>query len=482
MSIGLRLDVRQSQNIVLTPQLQQAIRLLQLGNIELASVVDREVSENPFLARAESVASSAPARAEREPELTGAANLAPGRENRDDGWAPPATAPSADSKLRVASRNTSFEVGEASFEGRLVRAQTLAEHLRAQLTGVNGAEAMRATADQLVDWLQEDGYIRESDADLATAIGVPVQMVTEARELLLRCDPVGVGAVDLAQCLTAQVREVDRLDPAMVKLLANLHLVARADFAALQRVCEVDLEDVRDMITEIKALDPRPGLSFAPDEPVDAVPDVLVYRTGEGRYRIELNQATLPKVLVDRSYYGEISRTCREQRAREFVMERYQSATWLAKALDQRARTMLRVAKAIFARQLAFLDQGAEHLRPLVLRDIAAVTGFHESTVSRATADKYVATPRGTFPLRYFFTTAIAGTAGGETHSAEAIRQQIKKMIDGEVGENVLSDDQIVAALKGSGVVLARRTVAKYRESLGIPSSVQRRRSKALAS
>jgi RNA polymerase sigma-54 factor len=235
------------------------------------------------------------------------------------------------------------------------------------------------------------------------------------------------------------------------------------------------------MIAEIKSLDPRPGLAFSPPDPVDVVPDLIVYEAGRGRWRVEINRATLPRVLVDRGYYAELTRLPLDRREREFMSERYQAAGWLVKALDQRARTILRVARAIFARQLGFLEHGPQALRPLVLRHVAEATGLHESTVSRATADKYVATPRGTFALRYFFSTAIAASAGDESHSAEAIRQRIKRMIDGEDPVNVLSDDQIVLALKSTGVVIARRTIAKYRESLGIPSSVHRRRSKALS-
>jgi RNA polymerase sigma-54 factor len=266
----------------------------------------------------------------------------------------------------------------------------------------------------------------------------------------------------------------------MAALLGDLPLLARADFAELTRRCGVDAEDLQDMIAEIKRLDPKPGASFAPDEPPTVVPDLFVHVLGEGRWRVELNGGTLPKVLVDADYHAELTRRTLERRAKDYMTERFQSANWLAKALDQRARTVLRVAKAIFARQIPFLDGGVGQLRPLVLRDIAEATGLHESTVSRATADKYAATPHGTFPLKYFFTTAIAATSGDQPHSAEAIRQLIKRLIEREGPDEVLSDDQIVVELRSKDVAIARRTVAKYRESLGIASSVDRRRAKAL--
>lgn len=480
--MGLRLEVRQSQGLVLTPQLQQAIRLLQLNNLELAAVVDRELAENPFLLRVEAERAGSAPPLERETELSGRPTLHPGRGGEEDGWAAPGAPVAADRRLRVErAGGRQAEEGDAGLEGRLVRPPSLAEHLRAQLARQRLAPAIGELAGRLVDWLAEDGYLRESDRELAAALDASEENVAAARAAILRCEPIGCGARDLKECLAAQLAERDRLDPAMATLLEHLPLVARADFAALQRVCRVDLDDVKEMIAEIKQLDPRPGLSHAPPEPVEVVPDVIVRRTGRRSWRVELNQATLPRLLVDRTYYAEISRRCSERREREFLSERYQAASWLVKALDQRARTVLRVTRAVFARQLGFLERGPAGLRPLVLRDVAEATGLHESTVSRATADKYVATPLGTFPLRYFFTTAIAATEQGESHSAEAIRQEIRRLIEGEPDDAVLSDDQIVAVLRERGVVIARRTVAKYRESLGIASSVQRRRAKALA-
>lgn len=481
MSLGLRLDLRQTQSLVLTPQLQQAIKLLQLSNMELAGVVDRELADNPFLARTDEGERSGPVADTTVTELDGSLGFNGARGTPDSGWSAPGVGPAADQRLRIArASGQGSREDDASFEGRFNRPLTLADHLRAQLVGGNGSARAASVGRVLVDFLGEDGYLREPDAALAEALQLSQDDIVAGRAALQSCDPAGVGARDLAECLALQLEERDRLDPAMRSLIENLPLLARADFAGLQRVCRVDLEDLRDMIAEIKQLDPRPGLSFAPAEPIDVVPDLLVMRADDG-WRVELNEATLPRLLVDRGFYAQMTAGCRDRAAREFMSERYQSASWLVKALAQRARTLLRVGEAIFERQAGFLVGGPHQLRPLVLRDIAEATSLHESTVSRATADKYVATPRGTFPLRYFFTTAIAATDGEATHSAEAIRQQIRRMVDSEDPINVLSDDQIVDTLKERGVAIARRTVAKYRESLGIPSSVQRRRSKALS-
>ena len=475
LAAGLRLDLRQTQGLVLTPQLQQAIKLLQLSNLELSAAVDREVAENPFLERAEGLhvnGVTAP--------VPAPVSSAPGPIERDEGWWQPSAGRAADCTLGLKRATRGQAEGELpSLEARLTRPRGLREHLLEQIGGARDVTA-RALAATLIDWLDQDGYLRESDADLGVALGTSVELVAAARALLQACDPAGVGACDLAQCLGLQLRERDRLDPAMQALLANLPLLARAERTELMRRCAVDAEDLQDMIHELKELEPRPARSFGNEDVFTVIPDVLVFAGPDHSWRVELNSGTLPRVLVDRSYHATIQRQGVDRQSREYLSERLQAATWLAKALDQRARTMLKVVRAIFARQRPFLERGVQALRPLVLRDIAERTGLHESTVSRATADKYVATPHGTFPLKFFFTTAIAAVSGEEFHSAEVVRQQIRKLVERE-GADVLSDDQIVVELRRMGAVIARRTVAKYRESLSIPSSVERRRAKALS-
>jgi RNA polymerase sigma-54 factor len=484
MALGLRLDVRQTQGLVLTPQLQQAIRLLQLSNQELIGTLQSEVAENPFLELGDTAvqpverAPAAPASASAEPHLPSGPATSTGDSAGD--WDQPRPPMAADQQLRSRRQNLGGD-DQRSLETRFSEEPSLREELRRQIGASAAAKPLRALAMTLTDWVDDDGYLREADQEIAGRLGAGEALVAAARDLLQRCEPAGIGARDLAECLALQLAERDRLDPAMRRLLGNLPLLAKADWPALQRLCGVDREDLEDMVAELKALDPRPGHRY-PSEPVTAIlPDIVVFRTGPDHWRIELNSAALPRLVVDGDYFAELGRSRLDLRQKEFVQERFQNATWLAKALDQRSRTILKVGRAIFARQRSFLAEGPKALRPLVLRDIATATGLHESTVSRATSQKYAATPHGTFPLKYFFSTAIAGRDGGADHSAEVIRQKIKQMIQKEDPQAVLSDDQIVSRLGADGIVIARRTVAKYREALGIASSMQRRRSKALA-
>src|SRR5690606_5727809 len=300
---------------------------------------------------------------------------------------------------------------------------------------------------------------------------------TEVEAVLATCrtfDPVGIFARDLADCLSLQLAASDRLDPAMRTLVSNLDLLARRDFQSLKRLCGVDEDDLLDMMEEIRALDPRPGAAFSTDVSDAIVPDVEVRPASDGTWDVELNPATLPRVLVDHAYYLRVSTHARDQAEKNFLSECLQNANWLTRSLDQRARTILKVASDIVRQQDAFFVHGVRHLKPLNLKTVADAIGMHESTVSRVTANKYMLTPRGVFELRYFFTAAIGSAEGGEAHSSEAVRDRIRQLIDEEQPQNVLSDDAIVDHLRASGVDIARRTVAKYREAMNIPSSVQR--------
>jgi len=302
-----------------------------------------------------------------------------------------------------------------------------------------------------------------------------------ARELAIvqTFEPTGVGARDLAECIALQLRERDRYDPAMQALVANLPLLAKRDFAQLRKICGVDEEDRADMPQEIRRLDPKPGRSFGGAAIQPVIPDVTVRRGNDGSWLVELNAEGLPRVLVNQTYAARVSRPGLAATEKTYIAECLQSANWLTRSLEQRARTILKVASEIVKQQDAFFARGVEHLRPLNLKMVADAIGMHESTVSRVTSNKYLSSPRGLFEFKYFFTASIPAQSGGDSHSAEAVRFKIKQLIDQEPPDDVLSDDAIVLRLKEANVNIARRTVAKYRESLRIPSSVERRREKA---
>ncbi len=495
----LRQVQRQTQTLAMTPQLRQAIQLLQLSNLELNTWLEDALETNPLLARDDGVSDgSGDKAAEREEKpRADAAEPAP----LDFGTAPGYEAPEGFGETAAANLWDGESEGAAAFasgwNGRggsdggedmpdypqtLADKPPLREHLFQQIRLALTEPAERMIAAQLVDQLDEAGYLSGDLDALAAALGIKKKELDAVVGKLLGLEPVGVFARSLSECLGVQLRDRNRLDPAMQALLANLELLAKGDKARLMRLCGVDAADLDDMIAEIRTLDPRPAAGFDAPPASPLIPDVLMRAAPNGQgWIVELNPDTLPRLLVDRRYYDTVARSGANGKARDakrFLAARLQEANWLVRALDQRARTILKVATAIVERQRGFFEHGIAQLKPLVLRDIAEAIEVHESTVSRATANKYIATPRGTFELKFFFSTAVGANGRGEAHSAESIRHRIKTLIAGE--NDILSDDAIVSALRREGYDLARRTVAKYREAMRIPSSVERRRMKAL--
>jgi RNA polymerase sigma-54 factor len=298
---------------------------------------------------------------------------------------------------------------------------------------------------------------------------------------MMRFDPVGLFATSLAECLGAQLAELNRLDPAMQALLDNLELLGRREFRRLQDICGVDAADMAEMGTEIRRLDPKPGMRFEAEPLRPLIPDVLMRpapmtEDGQSDWLLEINPETMPKLLIRRGFHGRMLASASRE-TKSFLSEQMQSATWLVKALESRAQTILRVSAEIVRRQDGFFKHGISHLRPLTLRDVAIEVELHESTISRVTSNKSIATPRGIFELKFFFTTALAG-ANGETHSAETVRHRVGQIIGAENPKNILSDDAVASLLQKEGIDIARRTVAKYREALRIPGSAQRKREK----
>jgi RNA polymerase sigma-54 factor len=498
MALGPRLDLRQSQTLVMTPQLRQAIKLLQFSNMEVGAFVEEELERNPLLERDERGEAGTPERAavdQLEP-LNG--HTADAAEMANSGILPTEAASPLDagdaetydaggvadgapSSFAVDRRGGSadFSDDERDIGDLAETRRSLRDHLGEQLRLNFDDPVDRMIGAHLIALLCPAGRLTARPVDIAAAMAIPLERVEAVRAIMLRFDPVGLFAVDLRECLAAQLAERNRLDPAMATLLDNLELLAKRERRRLMTLCGVDAEDLAEMIGEIRALDPKPAASFDSTPAPTVVPDLLMRTAPDSTWFIELNPDTLPRVLVNERFYARVvPRAAKEDKA--FLTERLASANWLVKSLQQRSQTILKVAVEIVRQQDAFFRHGVAHLRPLILRDIAALVEMHESTVSRVTANKYMATPRGTFELKYFFTTAIAATMGGDAHSAEAVRHRIRAMIGGETSEMVLSDDAIVVALRDEGVDIARRTVAKYRDALRIPNSAQRKREKAV--
>jgi RNA polymerase sigma-54 factor len=497
MALTPKLEMRQGQALVMTPQLMQAIKLLQLSNLDLAAYVEGELERNPLLERAgegEPTAVEQPvavpdeaaagdwigndlevSRTTMEDKLgTDLENVFPEDENRSTERAN-ADVPATYSQWSSGAGNRD---GEYNLEAFVSAETTLADHLAEQLVLAISHPARRMIGQYLIDLVDESGYLVGDLATIGDKLGAPPAEIESVLAVLQGFDPPGVGARNLTECLAIQLKERDRYDPAMAALLAHLDLLAKRDLAALRKVCEVNDEDLTEMIAEIRNLNPKPGLAFGSTLVQPIVPDVFVRAAADGGYAVELNSDTLPKVLVNQSYYAEVSKAAVGEKEKTYLAESLQSATWLIRALDQRAKTILKVSTEIVRQQDAFFAHGVTHLRPLNLKTVADAISMHESTVSRVTANKYMATSRGIFELKYFFTSAIAAAGGGEAHSAEAVRHHIRQMIDAENPSDILSDDTIVEKLREAGIDIARRTVAKYREAMRIPSSVQRRRDK----
>ena len=515
MAIGPRLELRQSQNLVMTPQLQQAIKLLQLNNIELTSFVEQELERNPLLeerekedrpdqpepeARAESsddgfgdetvpelsITAENGGGAEAEQAFDTDRESVSGEDSAADrmGETPGQSGDSGDTGGSLgqigAGGSSRFEDMDLSLENTLSEEVSMRDSLMTQLGLAVNDDIQRLVGSAIIDSIDPDGYFREDIAEMAERLGCESMVVEDMLQIVQGFEPTGIGARNLSECLALQLIERDRYDPAMAKLVARLELLGRQDYLALMRECEVDEEDLAEMVNEIRRLDPRPGSSFDHDDSQTAVPDVLLRQKPDGGWSIELNSETLPRVLVNNRYYAEVSRTTRKSEDKTYLSECLNTANWLVKSLDQRANTIMKVATELVRQQDGFFALGVQYLRPLNLKTIADAIGMHESTVSRVTANKYIGTPRGIFEMKYFFTAAIPSNRGGDSHSAESVRMRIRDLIGEEDPRKILSDDRIVDILKEEGIDIARRTVAKYREALRIPSSVQRRRQKRL--
>ncbi|MDR2858148.1 MAG: RNA polymerase factor sigma-54 [Novosphingobium sp.] len=450
MASGLRLDLRQTRSLVMTPQLRQAIKLLVLSNLEIEAFIGEALDANPLL-------DIDPAALDRDRHT--------GEGGGDHGG-----------DLRFAPAGEGIPIDE-----RGAGEATLAEHLEAQIGAVTSDPRLAAIARYLIRQLDEAGYLPVPLRDIADDLGLPLMEVEDGLVLLQTLDPTGIGARSPGECIALQAKEADRYDPCMARLIDNLDLLARGELARLKRLCGVDDEDFADMLAELRGYDPKPGLRFGGDAAMPVTPDILITARADGGWDIALDQATLPRLIVNRACYVELRNACADKPSKGWLSEKLADAIWLVKALDQRQKTILKVAAEIVRRQDGFFRHGVSQLRPLTLRAVAEAIGLHESTVSRVTANKYFRCERGIFALKYVFTSGVATAGGQGTASAEAVKAAIRSLIDAENPGEILSDDALTDLLRGQGFDLARRTVAKYREAIGLGSSVCRRRQKALA-
>jgi RNA polymerase sigma-54 factor len=502
MSLAPRLDLRQSQSLVMTPQLQQAIKLLALSNLEIESFIAEELEKNPLLAATSGDADSVVPVERAEPAPVSSADETMTADRLMVAGDGVADAPldidysaetfhhdsaadtmgseiggSMDGGLRLDGISGAAPEDGGDFDSLSAGEPSLIDHLLGQAgERLDGSDLL--IASHIIDAIDEAGYLEESIAAIAARLGVDEADVERVLDVVQSFDPTGVGARTLAECLVLQAKEADRYDPCMEALIDNLDMLARGQLLQLRRICHVDEEDFSDMIRELRAYDPKPGLRFGGERAAPVSPDIFVQRTRAG-WSIELNSSTLPRLLIDRRYHAQLAANGRGKEEKGWLADKVTQANWLIKALDQRARTIIKVATELVKQQEGFFVHGVTHLRPLTLRTVAEAIGMHESTVSRVTSNKYLACERGLYELKYFFTSGVAASDGGEAVSAEAVKDQIARLIADE-GDDILSDDKLVELLKDKGFDLARRTVAKYREAIGLGSSVQRRRQKAL--
>ncbi|ARM86791.1 RNA polymerase sigma-54 factor RpoN 1 [Rhizobium sp. CIAT894] len=511
MALSASLFLRQNQSLVMTPQLMQSIQLLQMTHVELTQFIAQEVEKNPLLEFPSNDGEAGSERGEAEDEPYARSPEDAGSDDGDDNRTEALSSDWYDNGGSASTSRLSDELdanytnvfpddsapqrldapelvgqwksmpgsgGEGAdydLDDFVAGQVSLRDHLAQQIPFVLPDMADRLIAQNFVDQLDDAGYLQVDLVETGERLGTSLSAAERVLAALQTLDPPGVFARSLAECLAIQLRQKDRYDPAMQALVENLELLARRDFATLKRLCGVDEEDLLDMLGEIRQLNPKPGSGFETGVSEAIMPDVVVRPSSDGSWLVELNPDTLPRVLVNQSYFSRVTRNGEDH---AFLSECLQSANWLTRSLDQRAKTIMKVASEIVRQQDAFLLNGVDHLRPLNLKTVAEAIKMHESTVSRVTSNKYMLTPRGLFELKYFFTVSISAVAGGDSHSAEAVRHKIRALIMQESPDAVLSDDDIVDMLKQGGIDLARRTVAKYREAMNIASSVQRRREK----
>ena len=477
MAMEMRQQLKMSQQLVMTPQLQQAIKLLQLTRLELQDVVRQELEENPLLeetVEAEEIREAEPLEiAEKENDQDGRENEFHEVETGED------TLRDWDSYLDgynySSGEHYNGEDEHSSFENLLTRKGTLADHLLWQLHMGHFSEHEVCIGEEIIGNIDEEGYLRASLKEVAQTCSVNEGEALLVLERIQEFDPTGVAARDLQECLLIQARFLGMQGSVAERiLLNNINDLETRKYKQIARDLKVDINQVLMAAKIIGELDPRPGRIFGSDDVQYISPDIFIYKVADD-YVVMLNEDGLPNLKVNSFYLEARANGSMDSRAEDYVSEKIRSAQWLIKSIQQRQRTIYKVAKSIVRFQREFLDNGIEHLHPLVLRDVADDIGMHESTISRVTTNKYMQTPLGLFELKYFFNSALS-TSEGDFVSSESVKNRIKDIIENEDSKKPLSDQKIAEMLSGETVNIARRTVTKYRELLRLGSSSERKR------
>lgn len=490
MAITPKIEIRQSQSLLMTPSLRQAINILQMSNLELNELVEKELENNPLLEKEDDRIenfelqqktidtyedSPVPTTEDESPDVDydnqfddDFASDREGYENGNDySW--------QDYSKSKGTAGEDFDY----LEKKLSSSKSLYRFLEEQISVLFSDRKEKIIAMHLTEFLDESGYFRGNTKTIAQKLNSKEELISNILSKLQTLEPSGIFATSLSQCLSIQLKDLNRYDPMIEKLLQNLELLAARKFKELKKICETNDEDLASMINDIKALNPKPAADFIHDLTGYVIPDVFVRTNKYGEYIVELNNMSLPRVLINREYYSEIKNiVSKDKQAKRYLKEQLGSAGFLVKAMHQRAVTMLRVSEEIIKAQRDFFEHGIEHLKPMALKDIAEAVEMHESTISRVTNNKFMSTSRGIFELKYFFTQAAETYNGEEGTSTLSIKHKIKKLIEEEDEKNILSDDSIVELMAAQGIKIARRTVNKYRESMGIPTSAERKRLK----
>lgn len=491
MAITPKLEIKQSQSLLMTPQLRQAINLLQMSNLELSSVIEQELASNPLLEREDDFLNQDNEKeqtiddyaSETEDNVDTPLDIDIDNTFDDDGSDCEGYETANDYDWQDYAKNKdkrhSPEEDYDFFEQKLSSTKSLYQHLSEQIQISLADTKEKIIAFRLMSFLDESGYFRGDTKKIAAILHTEESNVTKVLNKLKEFEPSGIFAENLAECIAFQLKEKDRLDIKMQTLLQNLDLLGKREYKRLQKKLNVDEDDLKEMILNIQSTNPKPALEYEQKETDYIIPDVFVRRNKYGEYYVELNSRSLPRVLIDQRYYKEIKRQSEKNKeAKKYLKTQSGSASFLIRALRQRADTILRISEEIVKTQRDFFENGIESLKPMALKDIAEAVEMHESTVSRVTANKYMHTPLGIFELKYFFSSAAGSYSGEDNQSTTAIKHKIKQMIENEDPKKILSDDKISELLAREGLKVARRTVAKYRESLKIAPSSERKREK----